>query len=82
MLIYLRVPTSPLFRLHFYCNCHSSLARKLTAQSICYTIADNAFVLIYDCTRAQYLADSLSLDQLHRTLHRYAAQCYPVSDTF
>jgi len=81
-LIYLRVPTWAPLRLQFYCNGHSWLARKLTAQGIGYTMADNAFVRIDDWTRAQELADSLSPDQLHRTLDRYAAQCCPVSDAF
>jgi hypothetical protein len=45
-------------------------------------MADNAFVRIDDWTRAQELAASLSPDQLHRTLDRYAAKCCPVSDTF
>jgi hypothetical protein len=81
-LIYLRVPTWAPFRLQFYCNGHSWLARKLTAQGIGYTMADNAFVRIDDWARAQQLADALSPDQLHRTLDRYAAQCCPVSDVF
>ena len=45
-------------------------------------MADNAFVRIDDWSRAQELADSLSPDQLHRTLDRYAEQCCPVSDAF
>ena len=45
-------------------------------------MADNAFVRIDDWARAQELADSLSPDQLHRALDRYAAQCCPVSDAF
>ncbi len=81
-LIYLRVPTLALFRLQFYCNGHSRLARKLTAKGIGYIMADNAFVRIDDWARGQELADSLSLDQLHRTLDCYAAQCYPVSKAF
>jgi len=81
-LIYLRVPTWAPFRLQFYCNGHSWLARKLTAKGIGYTMADNAFVRIDDWARAQELADALSPDQLHRTLDRYAAQCCPVSDVF
>jgi hypothetical protein len=36
------------FRLQFYCNGHSWLAHKLTAQGIGYTMADNAFVRIDD----------------------------------
>jgi hypothetical protein len=81
-LIYLRVPTWAPFRLQFYCNGHSWLARRLAAQSIGYTMADNAFVRIDDWGRAQQLADSLSPDQLHRTLDRYAALCCPVSEVF
>jgi hypothetical protein len=45
-------------------------------------MADNAFVRIDDWTRAQQLADTLSPDQLHRTLDRYARLCCPVSDAF
>jgi hypothetical protein len=70
------------FRLQFYCNGHSWLARKLTAQDIGYTMAYNAFVRINDWARAQRPADTLSPDQLHRTLDRYAALCGPVSDVF
>jgi DNA-binding MarR family transcriptional regulator len=81
-LVYLRVPTWAPFRLQFYCNGHSWLARRLAAQGIGYTMADNAFVRIDDWGRAQQLADSLSPDQLHRTLDRYAALCCPVSEVF
>jgi hypothetical protein len=81
-LIYLRVPTWCPFRLQFYCNGHSWLARQLAAEGIDYTMADNAFVRIADWQRAQTLADALSPDLLHRTLDGYAAQCCPVSDVF
>ena len=43
-LVYLRVPTWAPFRLQFYCNGHSWLARQLAAEGIGYTMADNAFV--------------------------------------
>ena len=59
-LIYLRVPTWCPFRLQFYCNGHSWLARQLTAAGIGFTLADNAFVRIDDWQRAQSLADQLS----------------------
>jgi hypothetical protein len=81
-LIYLRVPTWCPFRLQFYCNGHNWLARQLAAEDIGYTMADNAFVRIDDWLRAQALADSLSPDQLHRTLDRYASRCCPVADVF
>ena len=78
----LRVPTWAPFRLQFYCNGHSWLARKLSARGIGYTMADNAFVHIDDWALAQALADTLSPDQLHRTLDRYARLYCPVSDVF
>ncbi len=81
-LVYLRVPTWSPFRLQFYCNGHSWLARQLTAEGIGYTMADNAFVRIDNWQRAQELADALSPDLLHRTLDGYAAQCCPVCDVF
>jgi hypothetical protein len=81
-LIYLRVPTWAPFRLQFYCNGHSWLARRLAAEGIGYTMADNAFTRIDDWVRAQELADSLSPDRLHRILDRYAERCCPVSDVF
>jgi len=81
-LVYLRVPTWCPFRLQFYCNGHSWLARQLTAAGIDYAAADNAFVRIDNWQRAQELADSLSPDVLHRTLDRYAKQCCPVLDVF
>jgi hypothetical protein len=79
-LVYLRVPTWAPFRLQFYCNGHSWLARQMTAAGIGYTMADNAFVRIDDWQRAQQLADALSPDQLHRVLDHYAGLCCPVCD--
>ena len=81
-LCYLRVPTWCPFRLQFYCNGHSWLARKLTAESIGYAMADNAFIRIDDFDRAQKLADELSPDQLHRILDLYSQRCCPVSEVF
>ena len=59
-LVYLRVPTWAPFRLQFYCNGHSWLARQLMAQGIGFTAADNAFIRIDDWQRAQDLADEMS----------------------
>jgi len=81
-LVYLRVPTWAPFRLQFYCNGHSWLARRLTAEGIAFTTADNAFVRIDDWQRAQELADGFSPDLLHRVLDRYATLCCPVLDVF
>lgn len=81
-LIYVRVPTWAPFRLQFYCNGHSWLGRKLTAEGIGFTAGDNAFLRIGDWERAQELADSFSPVMLHRILDRYAALCCPVLDAF
>jgi hypothetical protein len=81
-LVYLRVPTWAPFRLQFYCNGHSWLARQLDANGTGHSMADNAFLRIDDWSRAQELADSLSPDQLLRTLDRYAGHSRPVSDVF
>jgi hypothetical protein len=81
-LIYLRVPTWSPFRLQFYCNGHSWLARQLTAAGIGFATADNAFARIDDWHRAQDLADGFSPDLLHRVLDHYAAQCCPVLEVF
>jgi hypothetical protein len=81
-LVYLRVPTWSPFRLQFYCNGHSWLARQLTAAGVGFISADNAFVRIDDWPRAQELADGFSPDRLHRVLDRYAARCCPVLDVF
>ena len=81
-LIYLRVPTWCPFRLQFYCNGHSWLARQLTAAGIGFKLADNAFLRIDDWQRAQTLADHLSPVTLHEVLDRYATQCCPVFELF
>jgi hypothetical protein len=81
-LCYLRVPTWCPFRLQFYCNGHSWLARKLTAVGIDFTLADNAFVQVSEIERAQALADTLSPQELHRRLDRYAASLCPVGEVF
>jgi DNA-binding transcriptional ArsR family regulator len=81
-LIYVRVPTWAPFRLQFYCNGHSWLARQLTAAGIGFVAGDNAFLRIDDWDSAQKLADGFSPEKLHHILDRYAAQCCPVLDVF
>jgi hypothetical protein len=78
-LVYLRVPTWAPFRLQFYCNGHSWLARPLTAAGIAFATADNAFVRIDDWSRAQDLADGFSPDtgctRCSTSMPRRAARC-------
>jgi hypothetical protein len=77
-LCYLRVPTWAPFRLQFYCNGHSVLARELAKRKIAATLLDNAFVECADWTRAQALADAWDPHRLHRQLDRIAATYCPV----
>ena len=81
-LCYLRVPTWCPFKLQFYCNGHSWLARQLQAAGIGYAMADNGFVRIDDFPKAQQLADCFKPDDLHRLLDHYANLCCPVLDVF
>ena len=81
-LCYLRVPTWCPFRLQFYCNGHSWLARALSVAGIEFSLADNAFVRIADFERAQALADTMRPDELHRRLDHYAKRFCPVSRVF
>jgi hypothetical protein len=81
-LIHLRVPTWCPFRLQFYCNGHSWLARRLSAAGIDFVTADNAFLRIDDWEHAQRLAEGFSPDHLHRILDHYAELCCPVLDVF
>src|ERR1700682_4445923 len=80
-LVYLRVPTWAPFRLQFYCNGHSWLARQLTAEGIGFTAADNAFIRIDDWQRAQDLADRLSPDRL-RLVHRGSSRALDLPGRF
>lgn len=76
-LCHLRVPTWCPFRLQFYFNGHNRLATALDKAGIDYELVDNAFVAIDDFDRAQKLADSLDVRELHSLLDRYAHRCCP-----
>ncbi len=67
-----RVPTWCPFRLQFYCNGHSYLARQMDKRKIEYRILDNAFGWIADFERAQKLADEFRVQMLHRKLDEFA----------
>src|SRR5664279_1451558 len=62
----LRVPTWSPFRLQFYCNGHSVLARQMSQRNIEYRVLDNAFGWIADFETAQQLADEFRVERLHR----------------
>jgi len=81
-LCYLRVPTWAPFRLQFYFNGHHELALKLRGAGIAYTLLDNAFVHIADFPRAQALADSPDIRDLHRQLDQTATEYCPVTRHF
>jgi hypothetical protein len=76
-LCYVRVPTWCPFRLQVYCNGHSHLARQLSKRQIEYRVLDNAFGWIADLQHAQKLADSFSVEMLHRKLDEFADRYCP-----
>jgi hypothetical protein len=77
-LCYGHVPTWCPFRLQFYCNGHSWLARQLDRKQIGYTLMDNAFTAIADGTAAQSLADSWDPAFLHRKLDEFSDRYCPI----
>jgi len=78
----LRVPTWCPFRLQFYCNGHSVLARQMSRRHIQYQVLDNAFGWIGDFDQAQKLADEFRVEMLHRKLDAFAARYCPVVKQF
>ena len=81
-LCWLRVPTWCPFRLQFYCNGHSVLARQMSRHNIEYRALDNAFGWISDFARAQELADEFRGEMLHRKLDGFACRYCPVVKQF
>jgi hypothetical protein len=81
-LCYFRIPLWAPFRLQFYCNGHSMLATRLRQKRIAYDLRDNAFVQIADWQAAQELADSLSVEYLHRRLREFVRRFCPVARHF
>ena len=78
----LRVPTWCPFRLQFYCNGHSVLARQMSQRNIEYRVLDNAFGWIADFETAQRLADEFRVERLHRKLDVFADRYCPVVKQF
>ncbi len=71
-LCYMRVPTWCPFRLQFYVNAHNRLAKKLDKRHISYELRENAFLSIGDFERAQELADTIRVEDLHQALDIFA----------
>src|SRR5271165_1135259 len=74
----LRVPTWCPFRLQFYCNGHSYLARQMSQRHLEFRALDNAFGCIADFEQAQKLADEFGVERLHRKLDSFADRYCPV----
>lgn len=81
-LCYLRVPTWAPFRLQFYLNGHNWLAAKLDKKKLRYHLRDNAFLSIDDFAKAQALADTLRIGDLHRLLDSSARTYCPVFEAY
>ena len=71
---YLRIPTWAPFRLQFYCNGHSWLARQLEKEAIQYTLADNTFTHVSDPAKAQQMSMELDPQQLMERCQHWASQ--------
>jgi len=78
----LRIPAWCPFRLQFYTNGHSYLARQMTRHNIEYRVPDNAFGWISDLEPAQRLADEFRVEMLHRKLDAFADRYCPVVKRF
>ncbi len=78
----LQVPTWCPFRLQFYCNGHSVVARQMSQRNIEYRVLDNAFGWIADFERAQKLADEFRVQMLHQKLDGFADRYCPVVKQF
>ena len=81
-LCYLRVPTWCPFRLQFYGNAHSSLARQLSRRGVEYRMLDNAFGWIQDWQQAQEVTEMFRAERLHRKLDEIARRYCPVIEQF
>lgn len=77
-LCYLRVPTWCPFRLQFYFNGHSWLAKQMDRRGISYNLLDNVFSHIDDWEKAQELVERFSTRKLHKALDRFARLYCPV----
>jgi hypothetical protein len=81
-LCYVRVPTWLPFRLQIYFNGHNWLASKLKQEQINYKMLDNAFIEIDNWERANEIAKSFKVEELHERLKRFAATYCPVYKEF
>jgi hypothetical protein len=81
-LCYMRVPTWAPFRVQFYFNGHNWLASRLKDEGITFQLNDNAFVQISDFERAQQLAKTFEVEQLHDILDIAAQRFCPVGARF
>ena len=78
----LRVPTWCPFRLQFYYNGHSYLARQMSKRNIEYRVLDNAFGWVAGFEQAQKLADEFQVEMLHRKLDEFADRYCPMVKRF
>jgi hypothetical protein len=81
-LCHLRIPTWAPFRLQFYCNGHSWLARQMARAGLRYTQADNCFTQVSDLAAAQALVTAFDRRRLERLLEKTAARWVSVHRQF
>lgn len=76
-LMHIRIQTWFPFTVQIYVNGHEWLARKMSQHGIGYMQADNAFVRIQDCPRAQRFADRFVKKDFPRILEAFARKVNP-----
>lgn len=81
-LSYIRVPTWCPFRLQIYFNGHNLLANQLLKQGIDFTMLENAFIDISDFNKAQELANSINIAQIHKKFDYFAKTFCPIINQF
>ena len=81
-LCYLRIPTWAPFRLQFYCNGHNWLASQLKKENIAFHQLDNSFSQIDNWERAQEIANTFPIEELHAELDRLVNELCPYMSSF
>jgi hypothetical protein len=79
-LCFLRVPTIAPFKVMFYFNGHNWIETKFKENGLEYTKQDNAFVDISDFAKAQDIANSIRIPDLHKILDFIVKRYLPLPE--
>lgn len=79
--MHIRLSTWMPFSIQIYVNGHDWLARQMTAKGLPFKQAENAFVGIEDCSKAQAIADRFPTLPWEKILHALARRINPLFRT-